>query len=395
MGAFDSLRHRDYRLLWTGAILSNIGTWMQAVALSWYVFLLTRSPFWVSFVTLANFLPTVLSPLAGVYTDQFDRKKLLGYAQMFMMVDAALLAVLVWVDRANLATVLILTFGMGLGFALNAPTWQAFVPSLVPPESMVNAIALNSAQFSVARVIGPAIGGALLGIAGAGLVFGINAVSFVAVLIALALIRAQSTGQAEHSGVRGLLFGGFSYVWRHPQIRTMITVIAVMSFFGSPVTALLPIYAANVYGRGATSYGMLAAALGLGSVFGALVLGRRGRVTPRLIGGAMVFVGIVLVCFASIHLFPVAVGFMVLYGGGFLTVVSGTNSSIQLAVDEAVRGRVISIWMFAFGAAYPIGSVLQGSLAEVWSAPAVTLVGGAVCVVAGVVMLLVGHRNTA
>src|SRR5437867_5291798 len=162
---------------------------MQSVALAWFVFLITRSAFWVSFVTFANFIPTVLSPIGGVYTDRLDRRRILMATQSFMMVDAALLALLAWLHHATLFAVMALTVGQGVAFAFNGPTWQAFVPSLVPPEAMVNAIALNSAQFSLARVVGPAIGGALIVTAGPALVFGINAVSFVAVLIALALIR--------------------------------------------------------------------------------------------------------------------------------------------------------------------------------------------------------------
>jgi MFS family permease len=385
MGAFESLKYRDYRLLWTGAVLSNIGTWMHLTALSWYVFLLTRSAFWVSFATFANFLPTVLSPIAGVYTDQFNRKKLLVYAQMSMMASAAVLAILVWTHKADLFWVMALTFSLGTGFTFNATTWQAYMPSLVPPESMVNAIALNSAQFSVARVIGPAIGGILLGVAGAGLVFGINAISFMAVLVALALIRTRSMPAHQQRTVRDLLVGGFAYTWRNKRIRAMIVVIAVMSFFGSPVTALLPIFAADVFGQGAAGFGTLAAAMGVGSVIGALAIGRRGRVTPRLIAGALVALGTILILFASIPVFAVGVGLLVLFGSAFLIVISGTNSDIQMHVDEAVRGRVISAWLLAFGATYPAGSLLAGLLAEVWGAPATMVAGGAVCAVSGLV----------
>ena len=383
MGAFDSLRYRDYRLLWTGAVLSNTGTWMHSVALSWYVFLLTRSAFWVSFATFAYFVPTVFSPIAGVYADRFDRKRLLVYAQLFMMANAGLLAVLVWLHQASLLAVMALTFGLGLGFTFNGTAWQAYMPSLVPVESRVNAIALNSAQFSAARVIGPAIGGVLLGVVGAGLVFGINAVSFVAVLVSLAMIRASSRPAQQASGVRDLLVGGFAYTWRHRRIRRMIAVIAVMSFFASPVTALLPIFTADVYGGGAGAYGTLAAAMGLGSVLGALAIGRRGRVTPRLIAGALVALGAVLVLFALVPLFVAGVILMVLFGSAFLIVVSGTNSDIQMQVDEEVRGRVISVWLLAFGVTYPVGSLLAGVLAEVWGAPATAITGGATCVIAG------------
>ena len=191
MGSFDSLRHRNFRLLWIGAFLSNVGTWMQSIALAWYVFLITHSAFWVSFVTFVNFVPTVLSPIGGVFTDRLDRKRILFATQSFMMADAAVLAVLAWLHHATLFAVMALTFGQGLAFAFNGPTWQAFVPSLVPSEAMVNAIALNSAQFSLARVVGPAVAGAIIAASpdGAALVFTLNAVSFLTVLAALWLMR--------------------------------------------------------------------------------------------------------------------------------------------------------------------------------------------------------------
>jgi MFS family permease len=390
MGSFDSLRHRDYRLMWIGAVLSNTGTWMAAVALSWYVFVLTHSAFWVSFVTFINFLPTVLSPIGGVFTDRFDRRKILFVAQAFMMIDAAALAILAWLDQANLFAVMALTFGQGLGFAVNAPAWMAFVPSLVPTNSLVNAIALNSAQFSLARVIGPAVAGVLIGATphGVTLTFGINAVSFVAVLVALTLVRTRPAGPPERRTVRDLLIGGFSYTWRHRPIRSMIGMIAVLSLFGAPATALLPNFAADVFGRGAGGFGVLAAALGVGSVLGALLLGRVGsRVTPAIIAGSLVGLAAILFLFATIDVFEAGVALMVGYGISFLFIVAGTNSAIQLLVDEGVRGRVISIWMLAFGAFYPVGSLAAGVAAEAWGAPVTVAAGAVVCAVWGVVLL--------
>ena len=388
MGSFDSLRYRDYRLLWTGAVLSNIGTWMQAIALSWYVFELTHSAFWVSFVTFANFVPAVFAPIGGVYTDRMDRKVILLVAQTFMMLDAAVLAVLAWTGRANLFAVMALTFGQGLGFALNAPAWQAFLPSLVPPEALVNAIALNSAQYSVARVIGPAIAGVLIATVGAGLVFGINAVSFLAVLAALALVRTRPAPLAAAQSVRDLLVGGFAYAWGNRLIRAMVGVIAVQAFFAAPVTALLPLFAADVFGRGAGGYGGLAAALGVGAVLGALLLGRLGnRVSQVFVAAAMADMGAVLVVFSSVHSYPSGLVLMVLYGVAFLVIVAGTNSAIQLQVDERVRGRVISIWLLAIGGFYPLGSLLAGAVAQVVGAPTTTMVGALVTAAWGLGLL--------
>ncbi len=390
MGSFDALRHRNFRLLFAGAFLSNVGTWMQAIALAWYVFVLTHSAFWVSFVTFVNFIPTVLSPIGGVYTDRLDRKKILLVTQSFMMVDATVLAILAWANDATLFAVLALTFGQGLAFALNGPTWQAFVPSLVPPEAMVNAIALNSAQFSLARVVGPAIAGAVIASysRGAALVFAVNAVSFLTVITALLLMRTPPVTVGPRERVLALLRTGLAYTWSHRRIRAMIGVIAVVSFFAAPAGALLPVFAAKVYGRGAGAYGSLAAALGVGSVAGALALGRLGnRVGRRVVAAATASAGLVLIVFGAVPSYPSGLVLMFLFGAAYLLVISGTNSDIQLSVDNRVRGRVISIWMLAFGVAYPVGSLLAGVAAAAWGPRPTVVAGAVVCCAWGLGML--------
>jgi MFS family permease len=390
MGSFDSLRYRNYRLLWIGAILSNVGTWMQTIALAWFVLLLTHSAFWVSFITFINFIPVILSPVGGVYSDRIDRKKILLVTQTFMMADAAVLAVLAWTGHATLFAVMALTFGQGVAFAFNGPTWMAFVPSLVPPEAMVNAIALNSAQFSLARVVGPAIAGVIIALSsrGAAIVFAINALSFLTVLVALWLIRYKAQAQRVTRTVRSQLRGGLAYTLGNRRIRTMIVAIGVMSFFAAPASALLPIFASDVFHRGAGAYGSLAASLGLGSLAGALVLGRLGnRVSPTIVSGAMIGLGVFLVLFASIPSYPVALVSIFLFGCSFLLFVSGSNSDIQLQVDEGYRGRVISIWMLSFGTMYPIGSLLAGVATVAWGAQTTTLVGALFCGLWGAGML--------
>jgi predicted MFS family arabinose efflux permease len=325
-----------------------------------------------------------------VYTDRLDRKRILLVTQTFMLVDAAALATLAWTHHATLTVVLLLTFAQGLAIAFNGPTWMAYVPSLVPPAALVNAIALNSAQFSLARVIGPAIGAAIVAASprGAAVVFAINALSYLAVIVSLVLIRARSVAATRRS-VRELLAGGIAYTWEHRRIRSMIVAIAVVSFFGAPVTALLPIYAARVYGHGAGAFGTLAAAMGAGSVVGALGVGRLGnRVSPVVTAASLAFVGAVLIAFAGIPVYGAGLGLMVLYGAGYLMAVAGTNGQIQLEVDEAMRGRVLSIYLLAFGLFFPLGSLVAGTVAQAAGAPVTTAVGGIVCILWGVWMYL-------
>lgn len=380
MGAFESLRYRNYRLVWTGAILSNTGTWMQNVALGWHVLLLTRSAFWVSFVTFVNVIPTVISPIAGVFTDRMDRRRILLWAQGFMMANAVALAVLAWLDLATLPAVLLLTFGQGIGFAMNVPAWISFLPSLVPPSALVNAVALNSAQFNLARVVGPAVAGGLIVASGAPLVFTINAVSFVTVLVALWMIHPEARPARDDRTIRAQLMGGIAYAWRHREVRTMIAAIGALSLFAAPATALLPIFASDVFGRGAAGFGLLGASLGVGSVLGALALGRVGnRVTVGAMGGAMVGVAAVLVLFAAIEVYAAGVVLLALFGAGFLFVVAGTNSGIMLRTEEGIRGRVMSLWTLAFGAAFPLGTLVAGVAADAWGAQPTTIAGAAAC----------------
>jgi predicted MFS family arabinose efflux permease len=267
---------------------------------------------------------------------------------------------------------------------------MAFITSLVPPGAMVNAIALNSAQFNLARVVGPAIAGLIIGLSSSGpaIVFTVNAASFLAVLVALARIRPSPPPRRQPRGLWDLLMGGLAYAWRHERIRAMILGIAGMSFFAAPATALLPLFAADVFHRGAGSYGALATSFGLGAVTGALLLGRMGnRISPRVVSWALVAVGATLTLFGSISVYPAGLVLIFLYGVAFLLFVSGNNSDVQLAVDERVRGRVLSIWMLSLGAALPLGSLLAGVAADRWGAPATTITGGVGCALCGLAML--------
>lgn len=388
MRSFGSLQYRDYRLLWIGAVLSNTGTWMQSLAVSWFLLELTHSAFWVAFVSFANFFPILLSPIGGVYADRLNRKRILLATQGFMMTAAAVLALLAWLDRATLGIVLALTFAQGLGFAINGPTWMAMIPSLVPADAVVNAIALNSAQFSLARVIGPALAGAMIPITGVPPIFTINAVSFVAVLVALGLMSPGRGRPSSDRTVAELLRGGFSYVRANPRIRSMILSVAVLAFFAGPMQAILPIFASEVFGRGAGAYGALAASLGLGSVAGALAVGRsEARRGPRAVARGFLMMGVVLAVFATVPSFVVGVASAGLVGFAYLYTVAAANGDIQVRVDERVRGRVMSIWMLSFGVPFPVASLVAGVAAEAVGAPTTTLIGAIACAVWGLVML--------
>jgi MFS family permease len=392
MGAFHSLRYRDYRLMWIGSVLSNTGTWMMWVALSWHVLQLTHSALWVGAINFANFFPMWLSPLGGVLADRFDRKKVLLVTQAVMMADGAALAILAQTGNASLVLTFALTLVLGFTFAADAPARHAFFPSLVPREALVNAVALNSAQFSVGRVVGPAIAGPLVATVGVTPVFWINAISFLFVLGALWLVRSPYRGAAAGRAGASLV-EGIRYAWRHPVVRALLLAITVYSLFGAPIQALLPVFADEVFLRGARGFGLLAAVMGAGSVVGAIVLGRSTRVTYRMIGIGLALSGASLIAFAAVPWFFAAVPLIFVFGAGFLFTVSAMNGQIQLAVDDAVRGRVVSLFMTVLGGAFPVGSLLGGAIADRIGAPATTIAGAVVVLAWGLGLVFWSRRQ--
>ena len=388
MGAFRSLRYRDYRRFWFGAFASNTGTWMQNIALSWYVLQLTGSVFWVGAINFANFVPMWFSPLGGVLADRMDRKKILLATQTAMMLAAVGLAVVTQVGTTSVVPAFLLTLFTGMAFAVDAPTRNSFFPKLVPAESMVNAIALNSAQFSLARVVGPAVAGAMVATVGVVPVFWINAASFLAVLAALAAIRSRFDAAATAAAPPARLRDGLVYAWRHPLIRTMLLSVAILSLFGGPVAALLPVFAQEVFGRGPQAFGFLTAALGIGSVIGAMALSRVGRVRPGMVGGGLVVSGVALIGLGATTNFAAGLGAMLVFGGSYLFSISATNSQIQTSVDDLVRGRVVGLFLLAFGGLFPIGSLVAGTIADRVGVGITTIGGALLCLAWGVVLLV-------
>jgi predicted MFS family arabinose efflux permease len=391
--AFESLRYRDYRLLWIGAVLSNVGTWMQTTALAWYVLELTGSPFWVGAVGFAQFVPMWLSPFGGVLADRFDRRTILLVTQTWMMLSAVALGLLASTGGGSIGPVMLITLATGLAFAADAPARHAYFPQLVPRRSMVNAIALNSAQFSAARTVGPAVAGPVVALVGPEPVFWINAVSYVAVLLALLAIRTRREPAPPGGRPPVRLGEGLAYVWRHRTLRLLIVSLGVVSLFAAPVHILLPVFARSVYGMGPLAYGLLAAFHGLGAVIGGLVLGRIGRVRPRAIAWAILLCGGALAAVGLIPFFIAGLVLVLAVGGTYLFAISATNSTIQIESDEAFRGRVLGVFLTAFGGLFPIGSLVAGAVASQIGAPATTIMGAAVCALWGLGLLWRARRR--
>lgn len=385
-----AFRHRNFTVFWTGALLSNTGSWMQNITVPYVVYELTRSAGWVGFAAFMQLMPNVVvGPLAGAIADRFPRRRVLIVTQSLQ----AVVAVLLWaVWAAGLATpgvIVALVALTGLIAGLNIPSWQAFVSELVPRSALLNAVTLNSAQFNASRALGPALGGVVLGTLGPGAAFLLNAGSFAAVLVALALLRlprAEPTSGALR--VWAQFREGVAYTRRQPGIMACVGLVTLLGFLGTPVLQLAPVFAREVYDVGGGLYGLLAASMGIGAVLGAPIVGawaptrRRSRVA---VGGLLLYASAV----TAFGLAPVYwLGFvaLLLVGAAHLTVASVLNTTIQLLVDEHMRGRVLSIYLMVLTGTMPIGALVQGQLAEVWGAPATATAAGLVMLTGALVV---------
>jgi MFS family permease len=390
-----ALRIPEFRRFWIGAIVSNSGTWMQNVTVPYVLFQMTQSAAWVGLASFLQFLPALfMGPLGGTLADRYARRTVILVAQSAL----GLASIGLWALWASGAaepwsiTAMVAIFGAIAGTSIGA--WQAFVSELVPRPLLLNAVTLNSAQFNAARAVGPALGGLVLGTLGPSWAFGLNAVSYLAVLAALASIHPAPVAKAARTtGVLGELRETLAYVRRMPGIATCITVVAALGFFGNPVFPLLAVFAEDVFGVSGLRYGLLGAALGAGGVLATpLVAGRGSAVArSRLVGWALATYGTALVLFALSPTFVAAVAFLTVAGGGYLALSSTLNTTIQVQVVEERRGKVLALYVMGLTSSYPVGALAQGALADVVSVRAVT-VGAGVVLLAILARLLVTGR---
>lgn len=387
--AFSALGHPGFRLFWMGAFVSNIGSWMQTVAQGWLVLELTDSAFMLGLVGFVGTLPMlVLLLVGGVYADRVDRRTLLLRAMSAMMVFAAALAALTWTGVVRIEHVLVLSLLSGAAVAMAAPAHQAFVHDLVGRSLLQNAIALNSAQFNLSRVIGPSLAGLAIGVVGVAGCFGLNALSFLAAIYVLLRIRGVSRPNPNPSPLWQSLVEGLRYVRIRPRIQALLLLTALISVLAMPYATLLPIIARDRLGLDASGLGYLFAAGGIGAVVGALSLAvwRGGRRRGVYLLGMCALTGL---CTLGLGLArePLAAG-AALVGISFAatSAVALGNTLLQELVDDEMRGRVLSMFGLAFMGTFPIGNLLAGSLAA-WLSPSTTvaLTGGVLVVAVGTI----------
>ncbi|HXR99495.1 MAG TPA: MFS transporter [Pyrinomonadaceae bacterium] len=400
-GMFRALSHRNYRLFWTGAFLSNVGTWMQAVAQGWLVLQLTNSPFWLG---LDGFMATapafVFTLVGGAFADRIDRRRLLLYTQVVAGIAALALAGLVATHVVNRWMVLGFSFVTGCCMSLASPSYLALTYDLVGREDLANAIALNSTQFQLSRVVGPTLAGIAFRVFGLAGCFFANGLSFIAVVAALWMVRMDRRSSSEAPAVKARsailrdIVEGFVYVRNRPRVSSLLLLASVNSLFGAPYFTLVPIYARDIFHLGATGLALMMGTSGGGAFFGALLVTYLGDFRRKgwfVLGGAILF-GICITGFALSSRLTMSLVF--LFGVGFAVVVSValTNTLLQKLVTDEMRGRVMSMFILSFMGTIPIGNIAAGTASTHFGPQHTLAVGGLVVTVVATCVSIFNQR---
>lgn len=383
---FRAFHYRNYRLFFSGQSISLIGTWMQRIALAWLVYRITNSPILLGITGFSSQFPTfIFAPFAGVIADQTNRHRIMVITQTLAMIQALVLAALVLTNTITVAHIILLSIMLALINGFDMPARQAFVIDLVDKrEDLSNAIALNSATFNGARLIGPSIAGVLIALVGEGICFLLNGVSYVAVIAAL---RAMKLKKERANRVSGNIFRefrqGLIYVLGSERIRSVLSLLALVSLVGMPYAILMPIFARDVLHGGPSTLGFLVGATGIGALLGAILFASRTDVRrlERIILLATTTFGSGLIIFSMSRTLWLSLMFMVITGFGMMTQMISSNTLLQTIVDDDKRGRVMSFYAMSFMGMAPIGSLLGGWLAKVIGAPNTLLAGGILCII--------------
>ncbi len=359
--ALTALRHRNYRLLWMGNLVSNTGDWMDQVAFNWLVYQLTDSAIYLGIVNLCRWVPILaFTLLGGVVADRWERRRLMLVTQAVAMGLALALALLVAAGLVQVWMVLAIAAGRGIMMSFNQPARQSLVSELVPPQDLRNAIALNSANFNLTRVIGPAIGGVLIATVGVAGAFFLNAVSFIAVLASLALMQLPAQRVRPRRGMLDELLGGLRYVRTQPTLRALLLLALLPVVFGMPYMTMLTVFARDVFDVGGTGLGLLTACASVGALLGALqVAGARLGSRGALMLVALVAFGLALAAFALTPWVWLAALILLVVGAAQQVYLTLNNTIVQERVDEEFRGRVLSILFLSRGM-IPLGTMLAG-----------------------------------
>jgi MFS family permease len=386
-----ALRHRNYRLFFAGQLTSLVGTWMMTVAQSWLVLQLTGNPFDLGVVSAVQFLPVlVLGLFGGVIADSLPKRRTLVLTQGFASILSFVMFVLVFTHTIAVWHVLVVAFLLGIRNAVDMPTRQAFAVEMVGREDISNAVALNSAMFNGARVIGPAVAGITIGAFGVAPAFLLDGLSYLAVIVALLQMREPELhtrpGIARPESIAavfGHLREGLVYVRRTKVVLVATVVIGLVSTFGMNFTVVIPPLTQMVLHSDATGYGFLMAATGVGSIISALTIAFSGRTTPLVIGLGALMLGVAEVVMSVTASFPIALACMFFAGVGGIGMAATANTVIQLNVPDQLRGRVLSVYTTVFAGSTPVGGLVTGAIASSFGAAVAIGLGGAASLATG------------
>jgi MFS family permease len=393
-GMFRAFSYPQFRLLWAGAFTSSVGSWMQKVAQSWLVISMTGSAFLLGLDSFLGDLPILLfSLVGGVIADRVDRRKMMLASQYLQMTFAFLLAALIYLDQLRIWHILTLSFLAGTAQAFGGPAYQAMIPNLVEKRDIPNAVALNSIQFNLARVLGPVLAGWALTQFGSAACFGLNGFSFIAVILSLYLMQVNFIPKPRQVGLAEDMRGGLAFVRGDPALKALTGLAFASTFLGIPLVTMLPLFARDVFQIGSAGYSRLMTFSGMGAVVGALVvaglgnLPRRGRNTLVMQGA----LGLLVTGFAFSRVLWLSYALLFFGGIALISVFALIGSLVQLAAPDELRGRVMSIYMLAFRGGMPLGSLVAGSFSNYFPVSVVLGCGGLLLCCTAVIFYLLSR----
>ncbi len=395
---FKAFQYRDFRILWIGACLSSIGTWMQEVAQNWLVYEITKSPFKLGLDDFLGNIPIFLfSLVGGVVADRMDRRHLLIVSQLIQMASAITLATLIATGHIQVWHIFVSSFVVGTAQAFGGPAYSALVPSLVDKEDLPNAIALNSIQFNLARVIGPVLGGLALKYVGSAWCFGLNALSFVAVIASLLSLNINFKPARTGESIMTSMKQGFRFIRTQGAMETLILIAFCMTALAIPMITFLPVFTKNVFHKDEMTYTLFLVTSGLGSITGALSVAALGNVANkgRIALSMLVALGVGIAGFSQSTSVVLSCILLFFSGAVLMCAFAMISSLVQLITPNDMRGRVMSVYNVAFRGGMPFGSLFTGTLVPILTAPTVLTINGVVLLTLGMYFLFIQRRVAA
>jgi len=381
--------------MWIGACTSSIGTWMQIVAQGWLIYRLSHSAFLLALDQFLAGIPIFLfSLIGGVVADRTERRRILLVSQYIQMASAGTLTALVTLGLSHVWPILCLSFVSGLAQAFGGPAYQALIPTLVDREDMPNAIALNSIQFNLAVTVGPALAGITLARLGEKWCFGLNAVSFLAPIISLSIISARYLPEKSRESMLKSLQQGIHFIWHQGAMVALIILAFAMTFLSMPMRTYFPVFVKDIFHRGPETYGNLMSLMGVGSICGSLAVAGLGNISRKgqFALTMLMVMGAGIAGFSLSKFLPFSYVMLVVVGASMMAVFATVTSLVQLNITNEMRGRVMSVYNFAFRGGMPIGNLVSGWLVPVYTAPVVLSINGFLLVVVALYFLILQRR---